>query len=391
MLRRILQRLVRLAPGPARLAWQALPPAMRARLGPLVHPIAVHSRRGALELVVEPPESAARFAVVAPADDGGAGLEPYSGAGHAVHRLAEPRDIDRLLTNERVFDAVLVGGNASYVERARAAGWRTAPPGASVAELRGCFPAVSIVIPTFQNRHLCGYCLAAIAKNTAWPSWDLVVIDNGSRDGTAELVAAFAVRDSRIRAITNHENLGFARAVNQGILSSDAPYVVVLNDDVVVGPGWLSRLVGHLERDENLALVGAVTNQIGNRARVPADYDSLDGMERLAAERAIEHAGELWELDVVALFCAAARRTALDGVGLLDERYELGMFEDDDLSRALRSRGFRVATAADAFVHHVGQATLSQLTDAEYLRVWEANKRRFEKKWRTRWVPPAVA
>jgi GT2 family glycosyltransferase len=390
MLRRILQRLVRLAPGPARLAWQALPIAMRARLGPLVHPIAAQSRRGALELVVEPPESAARFAVAAPADDGGASLEPYSGAGYPVHRLAEPRDIDRLL-NQRVFDAVLVGGDASYVERARAAGWRTAPRGASVAELGGCFPAVSIVIPTFQNRQLCGYCLAAIAKNTAWPSWDVVVIDNGSRDGTAELVAASAAGDSRIRTITNRENLGFARAVNQGILSSDAAYVVVLNDDVVVAPGWLSRLVAHLEREENLALVGAVTNQIGNGARVPANYDSLDGMERLAAERAIEHAGELWELDVVALFCAAARRTALDSVGLLDERYELGMFEDDDLSRALRSRGFRIATAADAFVHHVGQATLSQLTDAEYLKLWEANKRRFEKKWRTRWVPPAVA
>jgi len=390
MLRQILQRLVRLAPGPARLAWQAVPASVRSRLGPLVHPIAVDRRRGAPELAVEPPENAARFAVAAPADVPAASLESYARAGHTVHGLADPGDIDLLLASERLFDAVLVGGDPAYVDRARAAGWRTAAPEASLAELRACFPAVSIVVPTFRNRRLCGHCLAAILKNTGWPSWELVVIDNGSRDGTAELVAGFVARDTRVRCITNRDNVGFARGINQGIRDSVAPYVVVLNDDVVVAPGWLSRLVGHLERDENLALVGAVTNQIGNRARVPADYRSLDGMERLAAERAVRHAGELWELDVVALFCAAARRTALDSVGLLDERYEVGMFEDDDLSRALRSRGYRVATAADAFVHHVGQATLSQLSDAEYLRLWEANKRRFEKKWRTSWVPPAV-
>ena len=67
------------------------------------------------------------------------------------------------------------------------------------------------------------------------------------------------------------------------------------------------------------------------------------------------------------------------------------MFEDDDLSRTLRDSGKTLAIADDAFVHHVGQASFRKLSDADYLAIWEANKRRFEEKWGTRWEPPRGA
>jgi GT2 family glycosyltransferase len=131
-----------------------------------------------------------------------------------------------------------------------------------------------------------------------------------------------------------------------------------------------------------------VTNEIGNRARVPVSYRTLAEMEAFAAARARDHAGKRRETDNIALFCAAGRRDELAQLGFVDERYEIGMFEDDDLSLALRRSGKALSIADDAFVHHVGQASFARLSDAEYLAVWEANRRRFEEKWGTRYVAP---
>jgi len=116
------------------------------------------------------------------------------------------------------------------------------------------------------------------------------------------------------------------------------------------------------------------------------------GIEALMAgadlERGARLAGERRPIATVALFCAAARASTLARVGLLDERFEVGMFEDDDLSLALRRAGYDLAIALDAFVHHVGCASFARLTDSEYLAIWESNRRRFEAKWRVRWQPP---
>jgi len=158
----------------------------------------------------------------------------------------------------------------------------------------------------------------------------------------------------------------------------------------VVGPGWLSRLVAHLEVDPTLGLLCPVTNAIGNDAKIAVDYDSFDAMEAFTHARLFEHPGKRRPIETVALFCAAARRETLEREGFLDERYAVGMFEDDDLSRTLAARGLAHAIALDSFVHHVGQASFARLTDAEYLSVWRANRKRFEDKWGVRWTPPGA-
>ena len=231
-------------------------------------------------------------------------------------------------------------------------------------------------------------CLAALTRYTAWPRVEIIVIDNGTRDGTSEWLRARMTSEARLIVIENRDNLGFARAANQGIRRASAEYVVLLNDDTLPAPGWLSRLIAHLERDPMLGLVCPVTNHIGNAAQVPTQYRDSAELERLAVERAFAHAGQLLGLDTVALFCAAMRRPLLTEIGWLDERFEVGMFEDDDLSRTLRSRGLGLGVALDAFVHHVGQASFGRLTPSEYLEIWEANRRRFEAKWGVRWMPP---
>jgi GT2 family glycosyltransferase len=259
----------------------------------------------------------------------------------------------------------------------------------SRAEIDAAFPEVTIIVVTHSNGEACRHCLAALARSTPQPGVEILVIDNGSSDGTASVLAAAVERDPRVRVLRQDRNLGFAKAANVGFREAAGEIVVLLNDDTAVGPGWLCRLVAHLEADPMLGLVCPVTNQIGGAARVETSYSTFDGMEAFAGERAFSRRGARREVDTVALFCAAARKKTLEAVGLLDERYEVGMFEDDDLSLSLRRRGHRVAIAEDAFVHHVGQASFGKLSDSEYLAIWEANRKRFEQKWGIRWRPTA--
>lgn len=384
MLRRALQRLVRLSPRAARAAWEALPASARRALGPLAHPIAAGPRRGAEPLVVERPERAARYDVVVAAGVtiGGEERRALEAAGHRVLGLGSG-SAEGLARAEDALDAVVVT-DGGEVDAFRRLGWRVAR---DFGDLDASFPEVTIVIPTRAARELCRSCLHGIRRSTAWGRLSIVVVDDGSEDGTAEMLREEAGHEPRLSVIRLGERGGFARACNAGLERARGDFVVLLNDDTVVGPGWLSRLVAHLERDAKLGLVCPVTNQIANEARIEVSYESLEEMERLARARALAHAGELTETSFVALFCAAARVDVLRGG--LDERYELGMFEDDDLSMALRQRGLRLGIARDAFVHHVGQATLSELGDAEYLSLWEANKKRLEDKWGIRWRPPA--
>src|SRR5262249_42800960 len=130
-----------------------------------------------------------------------------------------------------------------------------------------------------------------------------------------------------------------------------------------------------------------VTNAIGNEARVELDYRNLARMPQAAAAYTRAHQGEYFEIKVLAAFCLGLRRALIDEVGLLDERFEVGMFEDDDYSRRVREKGYRVVCARDIFIHHVGGASFFQLPRDEYRRIFAANKLRYEEKWGEVWEP----
>lgn len=388
MLLRALQRVVRIAPGPVRWAWGRVPDRLRKAVAPFVYPIAAGKRGGSLVFPVPEKTGRAFCDVIVPgAMAGDARVLSLRARGHRVLVRGVGESAAEVARRESVTDGVVVEGSADEpapfglrrLSRERFAD----APGVDAA-----FPKVTIVVVTWKNRALCGACLSAIRRNTPFPRLEVIVVDNASEDGTREMLEARARVEPDLLVIANDENRGFARGTNQGLRRAKGDFVVLLNDDTVPGPGWLSRLVAHLEADPRLGLVCPVTNEIGNRARVAVSYRTLPEMEAFAVARARDHEGRRRATDTVALFCAAARRDVLEKVGFIDERYEIGMFEDDDLSLALRRAGLGLAIADDAFVHHVGQASFSRLSDAEYLAVWEANRRRYEEKWGTKYVPP---
>jgi len=245
----------------------------------------------------------------------------------------------------------------------------------------------SVVVLTHDNILFTRLCLESLLTNSQGVDFDLFVVDNASTDGTVDYLQALAKGDPRIRLILNGQNLGFPAANNQALAHAGGDLLVLLNNDTIVPPGLLSGLDHHLH-DEGVGLVGPVTNRCGNEAQIDVTYRTYGEFLRFAEAIATTHPGRRFDIRTLNMFCTALRRPVLEEVGPLDERYGVGLFEDDDYSLRVRMAGYRTVCAQDVFVHHFGEATFGNLAPSgEYARLLEANRRQFEEKWDLRWEP----
>ena len=249
------------------------------------------------------------------------------------------------------------------------------------------FPLMSIAIVTHNSERYIGSCLDSILQNDSYPNTEIIVVDNASTDRTPDVLRSFASNHPRLHYDLLPENRGFAAGNNLAVESASGEDIVFLNPDTIVTPGWLGRLRSHLRRDPSLGLVCAVTNFAGNWAKIPFSYHDERSMELFSAKLAAECRGDRTEVRMAPLFCAMMSRQLFLDLGGLDERYGIGMFEDDDLSAAVRAYGLRVCVAEDCFVHHFGQGAFGKLPERHYGDLFDRNRRRFENKWRTKWSP----
>jgi GT2 family glycosyltransferase len=249
-------------------------------------------------------------------------------------------------------------------------------------------PRSSIVIVTHDNLLFTRFCLATVLANTPSDSeYEVIVVDNASSDGTVEYLRDLSERQARLRLMFNTANRGFAPAVNQGLGLARGDVLVLLNNDTLVPREWLAGLVRHLA-EPSVGLVGPSTNSAGNEAQIEIPYGTFGGFELFAADRARTAAGLRFDIPMLTMFCVAMRRDTYERLGPLDERFVVGMFEDDDYSRRARQAGYAVVCAEDVFVHHFGQASFGQLVSSgEYAALFDANRRRFEQKWGAAWEP----
>ncbi|MDO5621119.1 MAG: glycosyltransferase [Paracoccus sp. (in: a-proteobacteria)] len=248
-------------------------------------------------------------------------------------------------------------------------------------------PLLSVVVLAYGDPELT---LATLYSMTGlgeiYPNLEIIVSDNGSPENALEQLRAVARADSRIRLIENGENLGFAAGNNVGIKAARGEYVLLLNNDTFVAPDALHALVGHLARNPELGIVGPMTNNIGNEARVEVAYADMTEMARIARDLATGHRDQHTPMKVAAYFCALFRRADLERIGDLPTVYGRGMFEDDDHCTQFRAAGLEIALAEDAFVHHHLSATFNALPSAEKQALFDKNKAIFESRW-GKWVP----
>jgi GT2 family glycosyltransferase len=162
---------------------------------------------------------------------------------------------------------------------------------------------------------------------------------------------------------------------------------MILNSDVVVTPGWLTTLCAVLEREPHVGLVGPLGSDTGDAATFPATYRSALELDHVA--RTLQSRGAR-PVDKLSLFCALVERRVFEQVGGIDEGYDRGLFDDDDLCMALRARGRAILLCESAFVHHSAGSSFRRLSALEYLARFEVNRRRFETKWNVRWQAHAA-
>lgn len=246
-------------------------------------------------------------------------------------------------------------------------------------------PTATIIVPVLDNLVCTRMALESALASTEI-AHELLIIDNGSQHSTREYLSVLSSRNPQVRIVRNQHNLGFAKAVNQGLEAARGDVLVILNNDTLVTPGWLEGLAGHLA-DAEIGLVGPVTNRCGNAAEVETSYRTYGELLQEAAERR-RRSATVVDLPVAVMFCVALRRSVLDTVGVLDERFGTGMFEDDDYARRVREAKLRVACAEDVLVHHVGEATIGDLAaTGVYGELFRSNRLRYEEKWGVRWEP----
>lgn len=253
--------------------------------------------------------------------------------------------------------------------------------------IRQKFPLVSILLVSHNSANYLGPCLDSILENTDWPSVEVVLVDNASKDASVEIAKAYAARDPRLKTSFLDYNAGFAAGNNRAARMAAGDYLVLLNVDTIVSRGWIGSLYRHLARDTSIGLIAPVTNFAGNELKIPVDYADEAGMHAFADRLHIEQYGRTFDIDVAPLFCGMLRHDVWKKIGGLDELYEVGMFEDDDFSITIRDAGYRVVGAGDTFIHHFGQGSFAQLPSEQYQRIFEANRSRFEKKWKRSWTP----
>ncbi|MFI5461446.1 MAG: glycosyltransferase [Isosphaerales bacterium] len=252
------------------------------------------------------------------------------------------------------------------------------------------FGLTSIVIVTHNQLDYTRQCLDSIRRLTDEP-YELIVVDNGSSDGTVEYLSAL----SYVRLIVNDANRGFPAAVNQGIAVSGGSQVLLLNNDVVVATGWLCRLLRAMRADPAIGLAGPCSNFVSGPQQVDVGYDSLTELDGFAWDWGGAHDGVRIDVSRLVGFCLLIRRAVVDAIGLFDEQFGIGCFEDDDYCLRAIQAGYRAVIAADAFVHHFGGRTFvgNGIDTGALLR---ENERRFRAKWSSNGVgtagaPPAVA
>jgi glycosyltransferase involved in cell wall biosynthesis len=347
-------------------------------------------------------------------------------------------------------------GSVDRADRAASPALVTASGHGRTATLPGLS---SIIVPCFNQCDFTRVCIQALLRHTR-PTWELILVNNGSSDETGAYLSG--VQDAArvpVTIISNATNIGFPRAVNQGLEIARGEYLVLLNNDAVVTDGWLDQLIaltrleipttkgapepnaeeslttsesgtrrnqeellttnltnltnpedqervaelpetagrsadGEPGRNQSLPATHsppAATHPIGlvgpmsNYAAPPqlvenVPYRDLDEMHDFASQWRNHHRGQWFTVPKLSGFCVLLKRAVYEAIGGLDERFGLGLFDDDDLALRARHAGFELAVAHDLFVHRFGSRTFAgNGIDAE--KLLDENAQKFAAKW----------
>jgi GT2 family glycosyltransferase len=240
----------------------------------------------------------------------------------------------------------------------------------------------SVIIPVFNKAEFTFQCLRSLVREIDFRDTEIIIIDNASTDETRELLSHFR---GLVRVIENAENRGFVDACNQGAAVSRGRYLLFLNNDTVVLPGWLTALVETVERDARAGAVGSMFLYPDGRiqeagAVVWSNGEAFHyGWGKSAEDRRFTFAREV---DYCSGASLLVRRELFEQLGGFDRRYAPAYYEDTDLCMGVRALGFKVVYQPHSRLYHFEGATAGTDPSAGFRRYQFINREKFRDKWR---------
>ena len=231
-------------------------------------------------------------------------------------------------------------------------------------------PKLSAVVIAWNGMKFLPDCLRTLRDDLQGISHEIIVVDNGSTDGTTEFVTK---EYPSVRLIRHSANLGFAKAVNVGVGASSGEYVLLLNQDIRVRPGMIASLLTRIESDRTIGVIGPKFVGFDGKTQQSARafpsmrhvwYDALllSRLFRRHREFAswrmgwFDHESEC-EVDQPMGAALLIRRKVIEKVGMFDERFPI-FFNDVDFCRRVKEEGYKLLYFPEAVIeHYVGGST----------------------------------
>ncbi len=227
-------------------------------------------------------------------------------------------------------------------------------------------PLVSIVIPNWNGGDIFKDCLKSLTFLT-YPNWELIIVDNGSVDGSENYAFKIIKKSENIKLIKNKVNLGFAKACNQGLDKSKGQYILLLNNDTKVNPNFLTRLVNRLEDDPSIGVIQPKIYLMDKPGYLDNAGSFLTRIGFLEHWGFMQKDGEEFdnerEVFSVKGACMLIRRKVIEEVGLFDEVF-FSYFEESDFCWRVWLSGSSVIYFPQAFIYHKVGFTIRRLNVA---------------------------
>ncbi len=263
---------------------------------------------------------------------------------------------------------------------------------------------VQIIIPTYlKDEWLIQRtieCFQSIYENTIFEDYQIIWINNGSPSrSTKKVLNSIPEFKDKLYIIEVREPIGFIRATNEGlrIVNKFTPdYVVLLNNDTIVTPMWLTNMIKYTTECDIIAPWPCPDNLVEiakERGDDPYDwsYDEkkqglfdyvnkyINGIKELKGGRLITR-------NFVPFYCALFKYEAIEKIGYLNEAFGNGLFDDDDYLWRARDQGYKIGIASDSYVHHFSHQTFHAISKHKYKKQFKINWELFKRlhpEWHT--------
>ncbi|MDH4220386.1 MAG: glycosyltransferase family 2 protein [Candidatus Aminicenantes bacterium] len=223
---------------------------------------------------------------------------------------------------------------------------------------------VSVIIPNWNGRHFLRNCLDSL-RTQSYQDLEIILVDNGSTDGSAEFVKTFF---PEVQILSLPYNKGFAGAVNEGILAAKGEFIALLNNDAIADDRWIEELVKGIYSSSAIGFCASKILRLLHRRRVDTAGDSYTRFG-VARKRGWNGGKDKFlKAELVFGACAAAalyRRSMLEEIKLFDEDF-FCLYEDVDLSFRAQLAGFKCLYVPTAIVYHQGGGTTGTYRDFDF-------------------------